>query len=484
MKKFAAIFFSVLFACGAGAGELISLERKIELARRLADEAARGEAQAGRVITGDFDFARELKRFKLEPPKAAAVEEYSDITAAAPSAAENNAPSNLPPKPRSVAKPKYVVDTSSDFINGHYTGVVGEEKKMPRPAETKKPEPPKAEKKIFSYSSGMFTITSDDYPAHSTMIYLSGEFEKVFRAYFGAAPGGADKKVWLRVSADETSKEKTRVSVGAGGMYSVYAAWSKGLGFGEFCAAAARACIASAAGVDPKKVPAWLAGAFETAFEQSARFGVVSDAAYLASENPPPAPAEIFAAPALSEIGKAQAYWTLVSLEKAFKDKGALSSFLLLAARGAPADKLAEKLLEIKPRSMEFNLWWSCLITGEIWARMGGVLSPERSAAEIARLAVLQKDAPDGSREGVSGSKIWAQRAALSEEISLRIIEIKVALANVNPLYHNALVSLGRMFEAARDGSESAFGESRDAFVSDFKSAQMLGRETKKMMER
>ncbi|MBQ6534227.1 MAG: hypothetical protein IJI37_03580, partial [Opitutales bacterium] len=65
-----------------------------------------------------------------------------------------------------------------------------------------------------------------------------------------------------------------------------------------------------------------------------------------------------------------------------------------------------------------------------------------------------------------------------------RLLEIKVALANANPLYHNALVSLGRMFEAARDGSEAAFAESRDAFVSDFKSAQALGRETKKMMER
>jgi hypothetical protein len=40
----------------------LTLSQKLALARHLADEAAQGKAETGRVLTGDFDFAKELER--------------------------------------------------------------------------------------------------------------------------------------------------------------------------------------------------------------------------------------------------------------------------------------------------------------------------------------------------------------------------------------------------------------------------------------
>ena len=42
----------------------VSLAEKIALARRMADEAAEGKAESGRVVNGNFDFNAELAKFR------------------------------------------------------------------------------------------------------------------------------------------------------------------------------------------------------------------------------------------------------------------------------------------------------------------------------------------------------------------------------------------------------------------------------------
>lgn len=61
-------------------------------------------------------------------------------------------------------------------------------------------------------------------------------------------------------------------------------------------------------------------------------------------------------------------------------------------------------------------------------------MSPARSAEEVARLAVLQVDSPDG-RTGVPLDSLLG--VSDTDALKLRALEIKVAFANINPVYHN-----------------------------------------------
>ena len=193
--KYRALMFLVFVAlggvvCGASKPAL-TLSQKLALARHLADEAAQGKAETGRVLTGDFDFAKELERCKslgkIPNSPQESIAEDSDITAESPTVATSKKDDA---KTDSSTKKKYVVDTSKDFINGYYTGIVGGNKEANQARKKEIEELVKIEKKLsqlpdyFSYKGRLFDLLSDNYRAHTTLIYALGEFEKVFDTYF------------------------------------------------------------------------------------------------------------------------------------------------------------------------------------------------------------------------------------------------------------------------------------------------------------
>ena len=80
--------------------------------------------------------------------------------------------------------------------------------------------------------------------------------------------------------------------------------------------------------------------------------------------------------------------------------------------------------------------------------------------------------------------RLFDSREKYAEAVELRQLEIKVAFSNINPLYHNALVELGRLYEAVSDGDSEAFGESKKRFFDEFKNARNKGEIVKSMMEK
>ena len=106
-------------------------------------------------------------------------------------------------------------------------------------------------------------------------------------------------------------------------------------------------------------------------------------------------------------------------------------------------------------------------------------MSPARSAEEVARLAVLQVDSPDG-RTGVPLDSLLG--VSDTDALKLRALEIKVAFANINPVYHNSLVSLGKIYEAAAERDSEAFEKARAEFLSDFKNARAVSAEIMRLM--
>lgn len=500
---FSLFAFSSL-ALFAAMNPALTLQQKLALARHLADEAAQGKAETGRVLTGDFDFAKELKRCrelgKIPELKQESISEYSDITTESPTHIAGKSEKQDEQKGNAETLPvktKYVVDTSKDFINGYYTGIIGGDSEANDVRKKEVEEMVKLDKKLsqmpnfFSFKGRLFDLLSDNYQAHSTMIYVLSEFEKVFDLYFSNNDNQLVllKKISVRVTEEKNPKRNTAMSISDTGDLSLYIAWTKSLSVEEFCDAFASAALSKIAyenegrtAVD--KVPLWIKMAIARLLEQSIRYGVASELANISTTVPPPLPLNVFGTAESSNVWQANSYWTLISIERVLKDKSVLSAFMRRVLVGESPKSLVEKLSIYKPKKYDFDLWWRCLITGEIWARMGGVLSPKRSAEEVARLAVMQVNTQDGQRVGLTVAKLWEQRDSLESEIKQRILEVKVALSNINPIYYNSLVSLGRMYEAIQDSKESDFNEAKKQFISEYKLAKTLEPQVRKMLNK
>ena len=478
----------------------LTLSQKLALARHLADEAAQGKAETGRVLTGDFDFAKELERCralgKIPSSTQESIAEDSDITAESPTLAKAKSDITKAKKDEAKAnsstKKKYVVDTSKDFINGYYTGLVGGNKEASQARKKEIEELAKLEKKLselpdyFSYKGRLFDLLSDNYRAHTTMMYTLGEFEKVFDTYFSSEDKQLVllKKISIKISDEKNPKQNTNLFVSPSGDFTLYIAWTKSLKVEEFCEAIANAVLLKMAYENAgksamEKVPLWLKMGIARALEQSIRFGVSSEMAEISAKVPPDLPEKVFALNQTTMSAQSHSFWTLIALEKVIKDKSMLSAFMKRVLAGESAKSLSEKVAEFKPQRYDFQVWWRCLITGEIWARMGGLLSVERSVSEVSRLAILQVNTSDGQRAGVSVSKLWEHRDVLQNEIKQRVLEIKVALSTINPIFYNSLISLGRMYEAIGEDNLSDFNEAKKQFISDYKYAQLISQQVK-----
>ncbi len=515
MNRSAAFIFFVAVSvsvCFSDEPPPLTLSEKIALARHLADEAAEGKAETGRVLTGNFDFGEELRKFRAmgkagtdgEP-----IPEYSDITArpqdiskAEKSASEESAlrgeTGQKGQVARRVAEPEKrpeKIDTSKGFVNGYYMGVVGGDGSEIKEAEATGKALAEREKsavRIYSYSGRLFELVSDDYEAHSEMIQMVRACEDMIGSYFGYGDEQLvfAKKIALQVSSSKDLKMDGNIgfNIAKNGGATLTVKWGRELGLEDFCSAFSSSVLMKLAFENggekaSKNVPLWLKVAMSMAFEQRVRFGVSADLALAASKSPPPLPAEVFAADKNYPAFDAHAYWTLVSIEMAAGTGGELQRIMYAALAAEAPEKLSARVSGLMPASYDFALWWRCLITGEIQARLGGVMSLSRSADEIARLAVLQIDSPDSNRVGVRIDDLIKLGESSRDLLELRLLEIKVAFANINPAYHNALLALGRLYEAAADGDGDAFASSKSLFLEEFRLARSISVEIEKLME-
>ena len=99
------------------------------------------------------------------------------------------------------------------------------------------------------------------------------------------------------------------------------------------------------------------------------------------------------------------------------------------------------------------------------------------------RLAILLRQRQGDSLEPVLGEKIFEIAKFSKAEIDSRLLEIKLALPWVNPVYYNSLVALGKMYQAAFDGDKEAFELNRADFLSEFKNAREISKRALELLK-
>ena len=399
-------------------------------------------------------------------------------------------------------KDAYVVDTSGeDFINGYFVGKIDgkqvkSDKKDFEVRDEKKDGASQPQQRYYSAQNGMFYLVTDNHLA----IGVGNDFIRMcsalFSAYFSetGAPIHFTRKITLQLVSDKDLKIEGDFSVMLydDGEVTLAAKWSDDLDFDGFCklltGAALRKVSLESGGLENwKNPPYWLELAMAQALAQEMRFGTAIDLARIAADNPPADVKSILRFSRSDKIDPrimdAHSYWMLRSVEKASRNGNMLAKFLKFALKNQDADKVAKAFANaFVPPVYDFDTWWRCLITGEIWARLGGVNNPDWSDSEIMRLAIIQTDSESGERIGVSDSDIFKNRDYILDELEMRLMEIKVAMTKINPLYYNCLVSLGRMYEAALDDEEDDFAAAHSDFLREYKNARTMSASVKEMM--
>lgn len=524
-----ALFCAAFASALSGAQKNISLAEKIAMAKKMADDGVAGKAEIGRVVSGDFNFSEELAKFRgyaeipadeeelgiTEDDTGVIEEEAHEIPAEPPAIIPDaqelekievvpeaevkveDIPANEAVEfPKKQEKKEYVpVDTEKDFVGEFFVGSIDDEKNGPKIREEVIEE--SKEKKYFSFQNDMFDLVTDNYDALISGIVFVRECEDLMNKYFAAAP--AKIKFMNRITLQISDKDEFdfdghfSVMVSDSGEITLAVKWNETLKIEDFCklltgAALRRYAYENLGDAASKNIAYWLELSFATMLEHRMRFGVPADLARLSSEQPPKDLQSVMEYSREDGVDLAlkesHAYWTFVAIERAAVRRVPMYEFLRVALDARNAEKVREMIFDrMKPAEYDFALWWRALVMGEIWSRMSGIYTPEKSEAEILRMAVVQVDTPEGERVGISVlPDLWYNRENIRRDVELRIVEIKVSLARMNPLFHNCAVSLGLMFEKLIDGDEDEFREAAAVFVAEFKSARALAERAKKMM--
>lgn len=235
-----------------------------------------------------------------------------------------------------------------------------------------------------------------------------------------------------------------------------------------------------------KDVPYWLELAVSARLAQKISGAITIESARYAVENPPELLDKVFEySRAKNDDLKAMevsAYWNLLALRAAYTGEFSNLMCKILANPQNREKILAE--IKLKNGGKNFDIHWRAILLGEIYARLGGVKNLPDSDAEVLRLSVLTRQRQGEPFAAVFDTDIFELAKFNKSLIEDRIYEIKLTLPWVNPVYYNALVALGKMYDAANEGDIELFKSARADFLTELKNARLTAESVRKLLKK
>lgn len=129
------------------------------------------------------------------------------------------------------------------------------------------------------------------------------------------------------------------------------------------------------------------------------------------------------------------------------------------------------------------ELWWAVGFEGLVRGKRPPFFTMEESRERLRELAFLTVKTDQGDRR-LTGAAIadWAGSARVQSALNQRIGQVKGIIPRVNPVYHNALLSLGLLFEAAKQADRQAAQQAEQRFIDDFSAAIELERNVHRLL--
>ena len=359
---------------------------------------------------------------------------------------------------------------------------------LPEPSELGK-----AKSSEISYrNTSCFSLISKDAAALSEAVSFAKEVERIFSAAFGFEMRFVRPIVFQVFEADDDSLTGDfSVEYGSFGNVSISAKWKEDLPLEGFCRLLAGAMLSKIAyeycGVSDDKmvnIPRWAYLGFARELENSIMQGGIYNDALAAKDMK----ADFISTMNLgdsdiSDESVIMSFWTIKTIGEIL-GPSKFAGFFKATVGGESAENL-KKMLPWNSR-VSFDAWFACAFKGEIFARTGGILSPEDSREEIRYLCVPAFSDANGELAPIVDTAFLLAPSSRASDWALRanLRRIKAMLSVINPIYYDSLLQLGLMCETALEGDEDAFYKAREGFLRDFEAAMKLEKRVKSLLQK
>ncbi|MGE9296958.1 MAG: hypothetical protein ACQKBV_11780 [Puniceicoccales bacterium] len=340
---------------------------------------------------------------------------------------------------------------------------------------------------------GIFRVVGTDFGALQTVGAMTDQMERLGLRYFPEMRELTEPiQVTLLPSPDFS--ENYRINFQPNGNYFVYIPWNGDTRFGDVCQALASAYIRRTAvwryGREAgAKAPDWLELAFGQLLEATIRPGYADTQGDEALIRPPLGLMELLEAEGPFDLEQRRvalnAVWFFRLMENRITDRKLFRKVLAAFLQDLNPSYILVKAFPNRFESeQDMEMWWAVGFQAMARGRETPFITMEQARETVRSLAILTVDI-DGADRRLAGPVLWELRARdnVRSALELRQREIKLELQRVNPVYYNAVLSLGLFIDSALNAESLAVVErANQAFLSDFRDAQQLELEIKRLL--
>lgn len=340
---------------------------------------------------------------------------------------------------------------------------------------------------------GVFQVIGVDFDGTQTVGAMADQMERLGLNYFPEMRNLLEPiRITLLTEPDFEAPYVIRPQ--PNGNYFVYIAWNADTRFGDVCQAMASAFIRRAAiwrygpAAGPQ-APHWLELAFGQLLEANIRPGYADVQREKALVRPPMGLDELLTARGPFDIHQEKvalnAVWFFRLMENRITDRTLFRKVLAAFLKDLQPSYVMVKAFPGKFQSQEqLEMWWAVGFQSIARAREAPFITMEQSRELVRDMAIVTA-AIGGQDRRLAGPTLWElrDRDEVMSAMELRHREIKLELQRVNPVYYNSILSLGIFFETAMTAeSAQAVAEANQRFLNDYRSAQELEIEIKRLL--
>ncbi len=340
----------------------------------------------------------------------------------------------------------------------------------------------------------VFKIIGPDGDSLTAMVDLAEAVFEVGKAGFGVPADLGPQPILVRLVRPKQMPSVDRWHVAGTGYLGgtvVYLSWSKETALDDALRALSEGLLARAGACRDEAAkraqnrplpPRWLVLALARSVDVYLRPALRDDLAERARRPGalPSLTTILSSAPAagLTAEYDAAAYWAAMFLSEEARHP---DEFLALTERLWRQPEDAAQVLQgafgaaIKEADGSQELWWRAGVQWLLRGRITTTRTMAESRRDVRRLAfvVLSKDGQDSWVE-LPDAFALREDEAIEPVLRAGLAAAKADLRGVNPVYHNALLSLGLAYEALLNESHKAFSARYARFMDDFEAAQRL----------
>lgn len=329
-----------------------------------------------------------------------------------------------------------------------------------------------------------FEIVSEDYASLQTVAQIAQEMGDLGSAYYSVSNRIQPILVQLRQPSAVSFHGDYQIRPQANGEITIDIKWSELTEIKVVSQALAsgflnRVAIARFGLAATSKIPDWLELAFSELLLTKLRPAYADYQLAYALRTPMLLAEQILTAQAPLVDDQAQvannAYFLFKNLEYELAEDVLRRVLLEFLANRAPWEVMQHAFPQDLNSRKTLELWWAVAFQNYVRSRQGLFYAMRESREWIERLSVFTLEL-DGKEHRVQGPELWEMQHAAGMDLLLfhRLREIKLQMQKVNPVYFNALLSLGLIFEALQVNSEQLFVQHYQQFLDDYENAVKL----------